>query len=131
MKTDGGVDLLEWRRRAMPWVMALVRLAAGWLVSRVAFEALLDAGFVLRAANGVFPCDGVALLLGAGLLAFAWPRSYLAGAALLTLGLGSFEWLWRRSGLPPGPLPWSLGIVGVLTLGEWLSRLVQRRYPPD
>lgn len=131
MKTDAGIDLLEWRRRAMPWIMALVRLGAGWLVSRVALAALLDAGFVLRAANGVLLCDAVALLLGAGLLAFAWPRTYLPGAVLLALGLGSFEWLWRRSGLSPGPLPWSLGIVGVLALGEWLSRLVQRRYPPD
>ena len=125
-----GWDPRAWRRGAMPWLMVLVRLGAGWLVCRTALAALLAPASVLRDTGGTAPCLALAVLLGIGLLAFAWPKTYLAGALLLAAGLAGFDWLWRRAGLPPGPLPFSLGIVAVLTLGEWLSRLVQKRFPP-
>ena len=124
-----GFDPMRWRRRAMPWLMVLVRLGAGWLVCRVALAALLAPASVLRDTGAAPLCLALAVLLGVGLLAFAWPKTYLAGALLLVAALAGFDWLWRKSGLPPGPLPFSLGIVAVLTLGEWLSRLVQRRFP--
>lgn len=119
----------EWRARLMPWVMAVVRLGAGWLVCRGQFAVLLASDSPLRERAGALTVDVLAALLALGILAFAWPRSYLFGAALLALGLGAFEWLWRQSGQPPGPLPWSLGILAVLALGEWLNRLVRRRLP--
>jgi len=125
--TERGLD--HWRMRLMPWVMVLVRLVAGWLVCRVPLIALTGPAALLRDLAGPAAAWALAALLGLGILAFAWPRTYLAGALVLAAGLGAFEWLWQRAGLPPGPIVGSLGIIAVLTLGEWLNRLVRRRYP--
>lgn len=117
------------RARLKPWLMAAVRLGAGWLVARAAFLALLSPESVFRMLRGAWLADGFAVLLGAGLLSFAWPRTCLAGAAAFALALATFEWWWRAAGGQPGPIGWSLGIVGVLALGEWLGRRVRARYP--
>jgi hypothetical protein len=113
----------------MPWVMALVRLTAGWLVCRGPLTVLVvaPAAYIQNVA-GPASAWALAALLALGILAFAWPGSYLAGAVCLAVGLGTFDWLWQRGGLASGPLAGSLGIVAVLALGEWLTRLVRRRY---
>ncbi len=122
-------SLGEWRARLKPWLMATVRLAAGWLVSRDAFASLLRGGPWFGAESGPLRRDAVLLLLGAGLLAFTWPRTVLPGAAVFALGLVGFEWWWRGGELLGGRLPSSLAIVAVLALGDWLSRRVRARYP--
>ena len=123
-------DLIaEWRVRLKPWLMAAARLGAGWLVSRADFVALLAPDSAFRLGRGVFFADSLALLLGAGLLGFAWPRTCLPGAVLFAAALATFEWWWRQDGGSPGPLPWSLGIVAVLAAGEWLGKRLRARYP--
>ena len=79
-----GSELPRWRRHVMVVVMALVRLAVGWLLVEGPITVLvLRPGFI-SAAIGAGPRLGVAALLGAGLAAFAWPRSCLYGFALLS-----------------------------------------------
>lgn len=130
--TDGSrFDPANWRAIVMPWVMAAARLGAGWFVSRPDLVALVGPAAPLRPLVAAPLAIGIPVLLGTGLLAFAWPRTYLAGAVLLATGLGSAEWLWQRLGIAPGPLPWSLGAIGVLTLGEWLNRRLQRQLSRD
>ena len=119
----------EWRIRLKPWLMAAVRLGAGWLVSRADFIALLSPASPFRLGRGAYFSDTLAVLLGAGLLGFAWPRTCLPGAVLLGCALATFEWWWRQDGGSPGPLPWSLGIVAVLACGEWLGQSLRARYP--
>ena len=129
MSLGPGDALIHWRRRLMPWLMALVRLGAGWLVCRSVLTVLLAPVSPLKDLTGPLTLNALAALLVLGMVGFAWPRSYLAGGALLALGLGAFEWLWERSGQPPGPLASSLGILAVLCVGEWLSRILRRRFP--
>jgi len=110
------------------WVMALVRLGAGWLVV---------ARPLLMLAAGPAALDGrlagaariaLAALLGIGLGAFAWPRSCPWGLGLLLAGLGAFEWRARSLGLPPTPhLASAAAILAVLAAGEWLTRRVGAR----
>jgi hypothetical protein len=124
--------LPPWRRQVMRWVMAAVRLAAGWLVIRTQLGALAVTPSFLQAAVGAPLCYAVAALLITGLPAFAWPRSYLGGFALLAGGLAGFEWLWQRAGMAPDPvMPASFAVLAVLAFGEWLTRRVQRRLYPD
>ena len=131
MSGEGAGLLGEWRRRLKPWLMAAVRLGAGWLVGRTEFTALLAPDSAFRLGRGAFFTDALAVLLGAGLLAFAWPRTCLPGAVLFAAALATFEWWWRTDGGSPGRLPWSLGIVAVLAFGEWLGRRVRSRYPDE
>jgi hypothetical protein len=121
----GGFE--AWRERLMPWVMAAVRLGAGWLLTRATLLALLTPGSVLRESSGAPARALVLVLLGLGLPAFAWPRTCLAGAALLAAGVGAAAWLWHQAGLAPRPLATALAVIGVLACGEWLTRRVQRR----
>jgi hypothetical protein len=123
-----GADLPPWRRLVMPWIMALARLAAGWIVTQGALGALLLRTSFMASMVGAPLRFGIAALLGAGLVTFAWPRSYLLGFGLLLAGLAAFEWLWWRLGLPSGSLAlWSVAILAVLAAGEWLTRRVQAR----
>jgi hypothetical protein len=123
-----GAGLPPWRRLVMPWIMALARLTAGWIVTQGALGTLLR-GSSFMASMAAAPLRyGIAALLGAGLVTFAWPRTYLLGFGLLLAGLGAFEWLWWRLGVPSGsPALWSAAILGVLAAGEWLTRRVQAR----
>ena len=128
-----GSGLPAWRRHVMTVVMALVRLAVGWLVSEGPLTALaLRPGF-MRAALAAPPRLGVAALLAIGVVAFAWPRTCLYGFVLLVAGLAGFEALWRSLGMPPGANAlWSAAILAVLAVGEWLTRWLRRRlYPAD
>jgi hypothetical protein len=118
----------SWRARFKPWLMALVRLGAGWLVAAQPLALLLaePALFRLGAAGPVRLAAAAAL--GLGIPVFAWPRSYGYGLALLLAGLAAFEWLWRGLGLPPtARLLSSVAVLAVLALGEWLTRRVGRR----
>ena len=123
-----GSELPRWRRHVMVVVMALVRLAVGWLLVEGPITVLvLRPGFI-SAAIGAGPRLGVAALLGAGLAAFAWPRSCPYGFALLVAGLFGFEAIWHRLGLPPGSNAlWSTLILAVLAGGELLTRRLRHR----
>jgi hypothetical protein len=129
--THSGRGLPAWRLQVMRWLMAVIRLGAGWLVTRTELRALAGTPSFLHAAVGAPLCYAVAALIGVGLLMFAWPRTYLAGCVLLAVGLAGFEWLWQRAGLAPGAVivP-SLTVLAVLAGGEWLTRRVQRRLHP-
>jgi hypothetical protein len=115
------------RERLMPWVMAAVRLAAGWLLSRPLLAALLSDAAPLHAAAGTVGAPLLAALLLLGLAGFAWPRTCLAGAAVLAAGIGATSWLAARAGLGGPPLATALAVIAVLALGEWLTRLLARR----
>lgn len=122
-----GSGLPPWRRQVLPWIMAVARLAAAWLVTQWQLHALLLQASLLHARVGAPTRFAIAALLAGGALLFAWPRSYLVGFALLVAGLGAFEWLWRPLGVPGGALlSWSVAILTVLAAGEWLTRRVQR-----
>jgi len=123
-----GPEAVPWRARMKPWLMALVRLVAGWLVAAQPLALLVSqpALFRLGAAGPVRLAAAVALAVG--IPAFAWPRSYRYGLGLLLAGLAAFEWLWRGLGLPPSArLPSSVAVLAVLALGEWLTQKVGRR----
>jgi len=121
----GGLD--ELRERLMPWIMAAVRLGAGWLLCQATLLALATPGSPLRALLGDVPGVIALLLTGVGLALFAWPRTCLAGAALLAAEIVGAAWLWRRAGLVPPPPLSALAVIGVLAGGEWLTRRVRRR----
>jgi hypothetical protein len=127
MPLRSAAQLPPWRRQVMVWIMAALRLGAGWLVTRTELGALVMTPSFLRAQLGSALCYVDAAVLGAGLLAFAWPRSYLVGFVLTAAGLLGFEWLWRRAGMGPGAvLVTSLSVLAVLAAGEWLTRRVSR-----
>jgi len=119
---------LTLRERLMPWVMAAVRLGAGWLLCAGTLRSIGTPGAPLLAPAGPLAAAALALLMLLALLAFAWPRSCLYGAAALAASLAAANWLWRAAGLEPPPLATALAVVGVLALGEWLNRRVQRRF---
>ncbi len=116
------------RARFGTWVMALVRLCAGWLIVAPPL-ALLVAQPSLIAASIAAPVRlALAAALGLGLAAFAWPRSYLYGLALLLAGLAAFGLLARQLGLQPTPRALTaVAILAVLAAGEWLTRRVEGR----
>ncbi len=116
------------RRRPGTWLMALLRLGAGWLIIARAVVLLLTPPSPLASSLSLPLRIATLSALGAGLLGFAWPRSCLWGLALLGAALGAFELLARSLGLPPTPrLPSAIAILAVLAAGEWLTRRVQRR----
>ena len=118
----------SWRARLAPRLMALVRLAAGWLVAAGPLALLAAAGSPLRASLATPARLATAAALAVGMLAFAWPRTYAWGLGLLVAGLAGFEALWRGLGLAPNHrLASSIAIVAVLATGEWLRRRVARR----
>ena len=128
-----GYKLPRWRRHVMTWVMALVRLAAAWIVTQAPLTALaLKPGF-MRVAVTAPPRLGLAAVLAGGIVAFAWPRTCPYGFVLLLAGLTGFEALWISLGLPLGATAlWSAAILTVLAAGEWLARRLQRElYPGD
>jgi hypothetical protein len=116
------------RPRPGTWVMALLRLGAGWLVVARALVLLAGVPSPLSASLAWPARFATAAALVLGLVAFAWPRSCLWGLALLGAGLAAFEWLSRSVGLPPTPrLPSAAAILVVLAAGEWLTQRVERR----
>lgn len=119
------------RERLMPWLMAAVRLGAGWLLCRTLLAALLAQHAPLRAATGPVGASLLAVLLVLGLAGFAWPRSCLIGAPLLAAGLGLTTWLAGRAGLSAPPLATAIAVLAVLAVGEWLTRRLRRRFDPD
>jgi hypothetical protein len=116
------------RARLGRWVMALVRLGAGWLVVARPLALLLTQSSPLAGTVAAPARLALAAGLGLGLVAFAWPRSYLHGLALLLAGLAAFEALARHLGLPPTPRALTVvAILAVLAAGEWLTRRVEGR----
>jgi hypothetical protein len=123
-----GGDLRPWRDRLAPWLMALVRLGAAWLITARPLALLVTQPSLIRASVAAPVRLGLAAALGLGLAGFAWPRTYLHGLALLLAGLAAFEWLWRQLGLPPTTrVLSSVAILAVLAAGEWLTRRLERR----
>ena len=105
------------------WLMPLVRLAAAWLVAARPLALCVAEPSPLTSGVAAPARLALAAALGLGLVAFAWPRSYLYGLALLLAGLTAFEGLWRQLGLPPTPrLLSAVAILAVLAAGEWLTR---------
>jgi hypothetical protein len=118
---SGDADAAPARARIGPWLMALLRLGAGALVAARLLRALLQ----VRAAAPLWV--PLAVALGAGVLAFAWPRTCVRGALLLGAALVAGEALARHLGRPPAPaFATSLAIVGVLAAGEWLKQRLER-----
>lgn len=116
------------RVRLGTWVMALVRLGAGWLIAARPLVLLIADGSPLGARVALPARLAIAAALGLGLAAFAWPRTCLWGLALLLAALAGFELLGRSLGLPPTPrLASAAAILAVLAAGEWLTRRVERR----
>ena len=123
-----GSGLPPWRQKVMPWIMALVRLAAGWVVAQGPLATLLQDGSFMRHLAGAPLRYAVAALYLAGLALFTLPATCLWGFGLLLAGLGAFQWLWARTGQPMGLLPlWTVAILAVLAGGEWLSRRLRTR----
>jgi hypothetical protein len=121
-------ELPSWRERLKPWLMALVRLGAGWLVAAQPLALLIAEPALFRVGAAGPVRLAAAAALGVGIAVFAWPRTYGYGLALLLVGLAAFEWLWRGLGLPPTPrLPSSVAVLAVLAAGEWLTQRVGRR----
>ena len=110
------------------WVMALVRLGAGWLIIARPLALLVSQPSPI-AAGVVAPVRlALAAALGVGLTAFAWPRSCLYGLALLLAGLAVFEALGHQLGLPANPRTLTaVAILAVLGAGEWLTRRMEGR----
>jgi hypothetical protein len=117
------------RPRPGVWLMAVLRLGAGWLVIARALLLLVAPPSPPGAALALPVRLAAAAALGIGLVAFAWPRTCLRGLALLLAGLAAVELLARAAGLPPTPrLPSAVAILAVLAAGEWLtSRLARGR----
>ncbi|MCX7056480.1 MAG: hypothetical protein WCH32_00110 [Pseudomonadota bacterium] len=120
--------LPAWRERVMPWIMAAVRFAAGWILARGPLVLLLGESSFLRPMATALERDTVAVAYVLGVALFTWPATYLAGYGLLLVALAAFEWLWHRIGFHGSALPlFSAAILSVLALGEWFSRWVRRR----
>ncbi len=130
LPTDAA-GLPAWRQKVMPWIMGLVRLGAGWVVVNAPLAELVDKGSFLRVLAGMPLRMTIAALYAVGLALFAWPRTCFYGYGLLLLAIGGFEWLWSRTGLSSGLLPFRfVAVLTVLAFGEWLTRRVQRRLYP-
>jgi hypothetical protein len=127
-----GDGLPPWRRRVSGWLMSALRLLIAWVVVRSQVAALAASGGGLVGAMMGAPVRyaTLAALVGGAVL-FTWSRTVLVGFALLALGLGVFEYHWRRMGMGGDQYLWSLAVLAVLAVGEWLVRRVQRRlYAP-
>jgi len=120
-----GSGLPAWRRAVMPWVMAAVRAIALWLVLRGPVAFLWHPPMPSLVSTSL---RWVIL----GLLTLATPlfivsRTCGLGAVITVLGLSGYEWLWLRTGLPRGDVPFaSFIMVAVLAIGETVSRRVRR-----
>jgi hypothetical protein len=131
MLPHDGTGLPAWRQKVMPWIMALVRLGAGWIVASGPLLALVQQNSYLRLLAGMPMRSLVAALYVAGLALFAWPATCFYGFGVLVAAVGAFEWLWTRTGISSGLLPlWTIAVLAVLAGGEWLTRRVQRRLYP-
>jgi hypothetical protein len=127
LPTDAS-GLPAWRQKVMPWIMGLVRLGAGWAVVHAPLVELVDKASFLRVLAGMPLRRTIAALYIVGLALFAWPATCFYGYGLLLLAIGAFEWLWTRTGISSGLLPFRfVTVLTVLALGEWLTRRVQRR----
>jgi hypothetical protein len=130
--TGSGADLPPWRRSVLPAVMTLLRFLVVFLLTRAELRALVSDPSVLTGRLSAVTRYGLAAGLIAGGVLFVLPRTVPAGALLLALALGLFEYLWRRLDLPPGHVyGYALALLIVLAVSDWLVRRVQRRvYSP-
>jgi hypothetical protein len=127
LPTDAS-GLPAWRQKVMPWIMGLVRLGAGWIVVNGPLAELLDKASFLRVLAGMPLRTTIAALYVLGLALFAWPATCFYGYGLLLVAIGAFEWLWARTGISSGLLPYRfVAVLTVLVFGEWLTRRVQGR----
>jgi len=127
-----GAALPRWRRAVLPAVMTLLRLLVAYLLTRGELHALVSDPSVLTGRLSSAARYGLAAGLVVGALLFVLPRTVAAGALLLALALGLFEYLWRRLDLPPGHVyGYALALLIVLAASDWLVTRVQRRvYSP-
>jgi hypothetical protein len=127
-----GTRLPLWRRRVLPVVMALLRLMVAYLVAYAPADILLRHPAVLSHTVALPGRIAVGLTLVAGALLFCLSRTVIAGALLLAVGLGIFEWLWERAGAPHSPLYlYALALIIVLAASETLTRRIRRRIYRD
>ena len=127
LPTDAS-GLPAWRQKVMPWIMGLVRLGVGWLVTQAPLMTLVQKDSFLRVLAGMPLRYAIAAIYIVGLACFAWPATCFYGFATLLAAVGAFEWLWARTGISSGLLPvWTVAVLTVLAAGEWLTRRVQRR----
>ena len=130
--TGSGADLPRWRRAVLPAVMTLLRFMVVYLLTRGELQALLSDPGVLSGRLSAATRYGLAAGLVTGGVLFVLPRTVAAGALVLALALGLFEYLWRRLDLPPGHVyGYALALLIVLAASDWLVTRVQRRvYSP-
>jgi hypothetical protein len=127
LPTDAS-GLPAWRQKVMPWIMGLVRLGAGWIVVNAPLAELVDKASFLHVLASMPVRTTIAVLYVLGLALFAWPATCFYGYGLLLLAIGAFEWLWTRTGMSSGLLPFRfVAVLTVLAFGEWLTRRVQSR----
>lgn len=127
-----GAGLPLWRRRVLPVVMALLRLMVAYFVAYAPADILLRHPAVLSHTVALPGRIAVGLTLVAGALLFCLSRTVIAGALLLAVGLGIFEWLWERAGAQHSPLYlYALALIIVLAASETLTRRIRRRIYRD
>jgi hypothetical protein len=112
--------------------MTLLRLMVAYLLTRGVLGVLLFDPSPFTARAGLATRYGLGAVIAAGVILFVVPRTVALGALLLALGLGLFEYLWRRLGFAPGHVyGYALALVAVLAVSDWLVRRVQRQvYTP-
>jgi hypothetical protein len=130
--TGSGAELPPWRRTVLPAVMTLLRLLVVMLLTRAELQALLPDQGVLAGRMAAATRYGVAAGIVVGAILFVLPRTVAAGALVLALALGLFEYLWRRLDLPPGHVyGYALALLIVLAVSDWMVRRVQAKvYSP-
>jgi hypothetical protein len=121
-----GQDLPLWRRRVMPWLMAVLRLCIVWVIFSSPLRFVCSPPSFLHLPMGLRTTFIVLLLLGAPL--FLWSRSCWIGGLGLVAAIAAYERLWLDAGLPAGGMPvLAVGLIVVLCVGEWGGRLAQSR----
>jgi hypothetical protein len=127
-----GAELPPWRRTVLPAVMTLLRLLVVMLLTRAELRALLADQGVLAGRMAAATRYGLAAGIVVGAILFVLPRTVAAGALVLALALGLFEYLWRRLDLPPGHVyGYALALLIVLAVSDWMVRRVQAKvYSP-
>jgi hypothetical protein len=108
--------------------MTLLRLMVVYLLTRGELRALVADPSVLTGRLSPGSRYGLAAGLVVGGILFVLPRTVAAGALVLALALGLFEYLWRRLDLPPGHVyGYALALLIVLAASDWFVSRVQRR----
>jgi hypothetical protein len=126
MISINGQALPAWRRRVMPWVMVVLRIAMVWLIFRAPLTFVSTPPQWLHLALGLRVAFLTLLAVGAPL--FLWPRTCWIGGVALIGAVAAYETLWRSAQLPAAGLPLvAVALIAVLVMGNGVSRAAQRR----